>query len=234
MNVKVIGSGSSGNCYRIDDGCTAILLDAGLPLREIQKGLDFHLSDISAALISHSHGDHSKAVKDLLARGVDIYASIETLKEIGVQGPGTHPIAATVGKPFQVESFSVMPFDVHHDVRNLGYLVGSHATGERLVYITDTYYTDYTFPDVTHWMIECNYVTDILEHNVADGAIPQTVAHRIPQSHMSLETVCELFKTNDMKAAKEIYLLHCSDGNGDAERMKKAVQEIAGCPVYVA
>jgi hypothetical protein len=51
---------------------------------------------------------------------------------------------------------------------------------------------------------------------------------------MSLETVCELFRANDMSEAKEIYLLHCSDGNGDAERMKKAVQEIAGCPVYVA
>lgn len=217
----------------VSDGHTAVLLDAGLPLRAIQRGLNYHLSDITAALISHSHGDHSKAVKDLRERGIDIYASAETLKEIGIDGPGTYPVAAVCGKAFHVGTFSVMPFDVHHDVRNLGYLL-SGVNGERLVYITDTYYTDYTFPDVTHWMIECNYVTDILEHNAATGAIPQAVAHRIPQSHMSLETVCELFRANDMKAAKEIYLLHCSDGNGDAERMKKAVQEIAGCPVYVA
>lgn len=232
MDIKVLGSGSSGNCYRVSDGHTAVLLDAGLPLKEIQRGLGYHLSDIAAVFISHSHGDHAKAVRDMAKRGMDIYGSPETFKELTVSAPSMHEMQPHKGYAWR--SLLVTPFDVHHDVRNFGYLIWSNITGERLVYITDTYYTDYTFPGVTHWMIECNYVTDILEHNAAAGVIPRAVAHRIPQSHMSLETVCDLFRANDMSRAREIYLLHCSDTNGDEGRMKRAVQEIAGCPVYVA
>lgn len=221
----------------ISDGHTSVLLDAGLPFKEIQRGLGYHLSDIAAALVSHGHGDHSKAVADLASRGIEIYASEDTLQELDAVRGKFHARMATALMPrvtASIGSWQVMPFDVHHDVRNFGYLLESGITHERLVYITDTYYTDYTFPGVTHWMVECNYVTDIFERNVAAGAIPRAVAHRIPQSHMSLETVCDLFRANDMSRAREIYLLHCSDANGDEDRMKRAVQEIAGCPVYVA
>lgn len=235
MDIKVLGSGSSGNCYRVSDGQTDILLDAGLPLKEISRKLDFHLSQISGVLISHSHGDHAKAVRDLLERGMDVYGSPETFKEIGAESPNTHEIEAMPTKcAVRIGTFNALAFDVHHDVRNYGYLIYSHATDETLVYITDTYYTDFTFPLVTHWMIECNYILDILERNVESGALPRAVAHRIPQSHMSLETVCNLFRANDMRMSKEIYLIHMSDTNGDEARAKRAVQEIAGCPVYVA
>lgn len=232
MDIKVIGSGSSGNCCRISDGHTAILLDAGLPYKTILKGCNFSTADVAGALISHSHGDHTKSVRDLAMWGEDIYASPETLKEIDISGVNIHPCKNN--KVFPVGSFSVMPFDLHHDVRNFGYLIESIVTHERMVYITDTYYTDYTFPGITHWMIECNYVTEILERNRTSGAVPFAVAKRVLSSHMSLESVCKLFQANDMSTAKEIHLLHISDSNGDESRMKRAVQEIAGCPVYVA
>ena len=41
MEIKVIASGSSGNAYTISDGATTLLLDAGVPLREIQVGTGF-------------------------------------------------------------------------------------------------------------------------------------------------------------------------------------------------
>ena len=40
MEIKVIGSGSSGNCYLIDDGRTALLLDAGVPFSAVQQAMD--------------------------------------------------------------------------------------------------------------------------------------------------------------------------------------------------
>ena len=73
INIKVLASGSKGNCYLIDDGKTKLLLDAGIPFNQIQIGCDFCVSDISGCLISHKHGDHAKAIKDLIKRSINVY-----------------------------------------------------------------------------------------------------------------------------------------------------------------
>ena len=71
----MLASGSTGNCYRISDGRTSLLLDAGIPIRKIRIGCQFSLSSIAGCLITHSHGDHSKAIKDLLHVGMPVYIS---------------------------------------------------------------------------------------------------------------------------------------------------------------
>ena len=38
MELKVLGSNSEGNCYILNG---ELLLDAGVPIKEIKKGLDF-------------------------------------------------------------------------------------------------------------------------------------------------------------------------------------------------
>ena len=48
-------SGSRGNCYRITDGSTPLLLECGIQYKQIQKGCGFRLSEIRACLISHEH-----------------------------------------------------------------------------------------------------------------------------------------------------------------------------------
>lgn len=80
IDIKAIASGSSGNCYRVSDGSTALLLDAGISIYKIQQGLDFRLSEIAGALISHEHMDHAKAVPDLAKRGVLVFGPPEVAK----------------------------------------------------------------------------------------------------------------------------------------------------------
>lgn len=79
IDIKVLASGSKGNCYLIDNGETKLLLDAGIPFNQIQIGCDFHVSDISGCLVSHRHGDHAKAIKDLL-KEVLIFMVLKTYK----------------------------------------------------------------------------------------------------------------------------------------------------------
>jgi phosphoribosyl 1,2-cyclic phosphodiesterase len=55
VEVKVLASGSSGNCYLINDGRTKILLEAGIPIKKIREATGFQLSQVSGALISHCH-----------------------------------------------------------------------------------------------------------------------------------------------------------------------------------
>lgn len=232
MEIKVIGSGSSGNAYRVSDGSTSLLLDAGLPIARLRAGCDFQLSGISGALISHSHGDHIRGASGLVRMGVDLYASPETLAEGHLVGHRCHAIDPLISVP--IGTFYVKPFELHHDVRNYGYWLKSQTTGETLVYITDSYFTDYTFPGTNYWMVECNYSNEGMEQSIEKGYIPSELRNRLIQSHMSLEHLLELLRANDLTAAKAIYLLHLSDNNSNADLFKQEVQKVAACPVYVA
>lgn len=233
MKIDIISTGSQkGNAYMVSDGETSLLLDAGTTLNKIQIGCDFQLHDISACLISHQHSDHTKGMRGLAQLGVDIYASPDTLAACGVSGHRYHIISSMLH--YQIGTFMVMPFDVHHDVRNYGYQLDSMATGERLIYMTDTYYTEYTFGQPDYLMIECNYSAEAIDESIAKGYIPESLKKRLLRSHMALNTFLDLLHDNDLTRCKQIYLLHLSDNNSNEDEFKTAVQRETGCEVYVA
>jgi phosphoribosyl 1,2-cyclic phosphodiesterase len=51
---------------------------------------------------------------------------------------------------------------------------------------------------------------------------------------MSLKTVKDMLRANDLSQVKEIHLLHLSDRNSSAKLFKKEIQELTGKPVYIA
>ena len=76
IEIVPLASGSRGNCYHISDGRTPLLLECGIPYKEIQKGLNFRMSELAGCLISHEHQDHCRAVVDMMKAGVDCYMRI--------------------------------------------------------------------------------------------------------------------------------------------------------------
>ena len=54
MKIRVLASGSGGNAYTISDGATTLLLDAGIPLKEIQVATGFKVREIAGAFVTHS------------------------------------------------------------------------------------------------------------------------------------------------------------------------------------
>ena len=232
MDITVIASGSSGNAYRISDGDTALLLDAGIPLQRIKQALNFRVRDLAGCLITHAHGDHAKAAGDLAKAGVDVYTSQGTIDACRLTGHRMKPVKAL--QEVMIGTFAVLPFDVQHDAPEpLGFLLTSRRTGEKLLYFTDTYYLKYRFTGLTHIMGECNYSMDIVEQSVRNGYIPPELVPRLIKSHMSLEHFLDLLKANDLHEVKQIYLLHLSNNNSDAERFHEAVQKLTGTEVYV-
>lgn len=232
MDIKVVASGSSGNSYTVSDGATTLLLDAGIPVKQIQVAVGFQLSKIDGALITHEHKDHSKAVKDLVKLGVDVYASGGTIGACGVSSHRLHTIKAF--EELTIGTFRILPFDVEHDAAEpLGFLCTSRETSEKLLYFTDTYFVRYRFHGLTHIMAECNYTEDGLHESLDNERIDVGLAPRIIRSHMSLEHLLEMLDANDMRKVKQIYLLHLSDNNSDADRMKLEVQRHTGSEVYV-
>lgn len=227
IKIDVYASGSKGNCYRISDGETDLLLECGISARDILKSIDFGVSLIEGCLISHEHGDHSKSVKDMLRLGFEVYASSGTFGALGVSGRHCHPVQA--GKAFRIGTFDVFPFETEHDAAEpLGFVITSKSTGERLLFFTDTYYVRYVFRNVNYIMGECNYSERTMRPD-----LERSRKDRLFESHMSLEHLIELLGHYDMTQVKQIYLLHLSDDNSDEELFKREVQRATGVEVYV-
>ena len=164
--------------------------------------------------------------------GIDCYMSRGTAEALGLSGHRLHIIKAK--QQFRIGTWTVLPFDTQHDAQEpLGFLL-ANQDGEKLLYVTDTCYVKYRFHGLTHVAIECNYSLDILKRNVEAGTVPKELKSRILKSHFSLENVKEFLKANDLSKVQEIWLLHMSNGNSDAERFKREVQELTGKPTYIA
>lgn len=188
------------------------------------------MSSLAGCLVSHSHGDHSRAVPDLMKYGVDCYMSRATADETGFNGHRLRVIEPL--NPFRIGTWTVLPFDTVHDVSNLGFLL---VNGDvRILYLTDTAFCRYRFNGLTHVLIEANFSHEILRQNLHDGHFPMAHYVRVLKNHMSLRQAIETMKANDLSQVQEIHLLHLSDGNSDEAAFKAAVQRQCGKPVYVA
>jgi phosphoribosyl 1,2-cyclic phosphodiesterase len=232
MDIKIIASGSTGNATKISDGASSLLLDAGINIKRLQSETGFTLSSLAGCFITHEHGDHSKAVKDLAKLGINVYSSRGTFDKLKLSGHRFREMNSM--ETVTVGSFNVMAFDVVHDCAEpLGFLIESKVTGEKLLYFSDTAYIKYTFTGLTHIIAECNHGDHELRESVRNEIIDRTLAKRIVQNHMSLERFVKFLNANDMSKVKQVYLIHLSDNNSNAERFKKMVQQITGTEVYV-
>ncbi|MCY7816891.1 MBL fold metallo-hydrolase [Bacillus haynesii] len=231
IEIEALSSSSKGNCYRITDGKTPLLLECGISFKQMQKSFQFKMSQFAGCLVSHEHGDHCKAIKEVLKAGIDCYMSPGTAEAIGISHNRIKPVP--VKQPFKVGSWSIMPFDVQHDVAEpYGYLL-ANQDGDKLLFATDTYYIRYKFPGLTHIMVECNYSIDILNENIESGRTPAFMKKRLLRSHFSLENVKEFLKANDLRKVQEIWLLHLSDSNSDGQLFKNEIAKLTGRVVHV-
>ena len=235
--IKPIASGSTGNCYLIGDGTTQILIDAGISTKVIKKACGFQLSSVSGCLISHEHLDHASHAKDLIPYGIEIYTGQGTIDALAgtraaLSGPYVHPVKA-MGQ-FRIGSLEILPFDVEHDAREpLGFLIQSRETGEKLLYFTDTFYLKYRFSGVSYLMAECNYTMERLKEAVREGITPAYRIDRLAHSHMSLETLEDMIRANDMSSLRQVWLMHLSKDHSQEQVMKERIQRLTGAEVYV-
>lgn len=224
IDIRIIASGSSGNCYLIKDGDKKILIDPGIRFKLIQKALNFDVTGLDFVLLSHEHKDHSYSISDFINRNIPVLTSTGTANALAIP---YEPLVSE--KEVGFSAWKVLPFQTHHDaIEPLGFLILT-PSGSKIFYATDTYYISYKFSGVTHFLVECNYSKEIMEKN---DLIPPNVKIRILTSHFELSNVKEFFRNQDLSATIAIYLLHLSDANSDQERFIREIQAITGKPVY--
>jgi phosphoribosyl 1,2-cyclic phosphodiesterase len=234
MNIQVLASGSSGNCYWVSDSETHLLIEAGIARKKIGEYIHRHqLPGVDACLLSHGHQDHSRCVKDLLRMGIDTCMSEGTAEALGISD---RIQILNAGHSVVIASWDVTAFKIEHDAPDpLGFILQSSHTGERLCYATDTMFIPPHYGDgCTHLMLEANYSLDKIKDNVQSGDVDRAVKHRVLWNHQSIETVLKFLRETDRSRLREVVLLHLSDANSDEVEFRKAVAEIVGVPVRVA
>ncbi len=230
MHVTTLATGSTGNCYKIECQGSALLIECGIPYKQIQKELAFDLSDIQACLISHEHLDHAKSVSEILDRGIDVYMSTGTQDVLDINHHRLKNIDSKETKT--IGDFLVMAFEVKHDAMDpLGFYIKHIKTKETLLFITDSYYSPYVFNNVDIMMLECNYINELMQNHLQE--LSPKLKRRVRLSHMELETLKDFLRKCNLTKTKKIYLIHLSDNNSDENRMKKEIQILTGKEVIV-
>jgi len=233
MNLKVLGSSSKGNSYILETPTGKLILDAGVPFRDILIGIKHKIEDVRGCLVTHSHGDHIKAASQLMDSAIDVYMTKGTADAKETKHHRLRIIEAE--KQFSTGDFVVLPFHTEHDCNgSVGYLIQYRPTGEKLLFATDTYYVRYRFLGVNYFLIECNYIHDILIENVIEGTVPEFLMKRLQRSHFSLANLKVFFRANDLKTVRKIVLIHLSDGNSDPLRMRAEIEDLTRKEVEIA
>lgn len=214
MKLRCLGSGSSGNCYILENDSEALVIEAGIPFMTVKKALDFNISKIVGVVVSHSHRDHAKYASEYEKAGIPVFRPYESDLERQVR---------TYGK-FVIKSFPLV-----HDVPCRGFLI-RHPEMGKVLYASDTEYIKYRFQNLNHILVEANYSRKYLKE---DGAGSEKRAH-VLQGHMEIATACDFLLANNSPNLQNVVLLHMSAINSDPEEFVAEAGKVVQCPVWAA
>jgi phosphoribosyl 1,2-cyclic phosphodiesterase len=233
MKLQIIGTGSKGNSYILSNENEALLIECGVNIKEIKKALNFDLKKVVGCIVSHEHQDHCKSVKEISNLGIRVYSGLKTLLAMGLNS--SYKCFMIVPKEsFFIGNFKILAFDVKHDAAEpLGFLI-EHPDCGKVLFLTDTYYCQYTFKGLNNIIIEANYSKEIIDRKFGAESGKEFLRNRILQSHFSLANCKDMLAANDLSKVNNIVLIHLSDSNSNEIQFQKEVAELTGKNVTVA
>lgn len=219
MILKTIGSGSSGNCHLLtaSNGET-LILDCGVPISEIKKGLNWNIKDVVGVLCTHKHLDHSKSVNDFKAMGIPVCKPYETLL--------MNQFLAN--SYFTVRTFDLTTVDGRWTHTNAdgsecpcyGFLI-THPEMGKMLYITDTELIKWRFKDINHILLGVNYDKDLIDRDNTGKA------NHVFRGHLSIDTACDFVKANYSDSLQNVIMCHLSSENADRDSFIEKMKKVA-------
>jgi phosphoribosyl 1,2-cyclic phosphodiesterase len=240
MYIYVLASSSAGNCICLDDGNSSILIDAGIPYKNIVNRLNEMggvPETIQCAFCSHEHGDHVKGVPGLLDHGVETYATEgtingweRTLKKAGIPGNKINYNSQVI---LDNSNFVVTPFRTSHDTPEpCGFMI---KNGDfKMGFFTDTgmlkhkQIDDLRTCDVV--FCESNHDPDILRNGTYPDFLKARIASKV--GHLSNQCALEIIKQFDNEVPY-IIIGHLSESNNIPEKAFNLVRENIDDNVYL-
>ncbi len=229
MKLIVVSSNSSGNSYALQaDTGEILLLEAGVPLKEVKKAIGYQTSKIVGCVTSHAHQDHAKCIPEYIKAGITVSSNDEVAaKYLGVD-------TMLEGTTYGFGGFRVAPFLVEHDAKNFGYII-FHPECKSIFFATDCYNLKQKIRGCKTYLMECNYKDSLLQKAVDEGKTPASQADRIRLSHMSLAHAVEFLQQCEAeKTARQVVLIHGSSRHLNPGTVVVKFQQVLGVPTYYA
>ncbi len=222
MKLICIGSSSKGNAYALVHKNEILLLEAGCPMWEVKKAINWKISHVVGCVITHQHGDHIGKIVDYCKEGFPIYSSDETAKHIE-DVYGEKIIGVTEFQCIGMGGFVVQPFKLpHNGIPNFGYLIEHEAMG-KLLFMTDMEFCPYDFSglSINHLVIEANYDMELV-----DTSIPN-YAHKL-LGHCSIQTACGIIEKNCTPGLRNVVLCHLGAFSDEIDFRHQAMRACGG------
>lgn len=232
MKLIVLGSSSAGNGYLLTNGKETLVVECGCKFYDIKKALNFELTEKIFAVVSHEHLDHSKYAKEYIQAGIPTYMSKDTKESLKIQN---NHFCKTMEHNFGeiMGGFTVLPFELKHDVKCFGFLI-HHSEIGKLLFVTDTHYIPYKFNGLRNILIECNYSDDLINDSANFSNSVSAIKSRVINSHLNIDTVKLFLSMTDLSNVENIVLLHLSNSNSNAEDFNNDICMHTGKSVYIA
>lgn len=232
MLVSVLCSGSEGNCTYVESDDLKILIDLGMTNKYITERLaelGVDSSEINCIIMTHTHNDHTKAIKTFIKKNhpqivltEGMLEDLDFLKEYDnlLISDGRLEYGKTVIEPFKTS---------HDAVDSRGYLIENGESS--VVYMTDTGYLNQRYfkklYDKNIYIMEANHDVEML----MNGSYQKWLKARILSDHGHLSNNAAGFYLSKLIGphTKKVYLAHLSKENNTPEEalstVRKTLQE---------
>lgn len=220
MLVSVLASGSKGNSTLITTDRVKILIDAGKNQKYLETALNqinLSLRDIDYILITHTHADHTSALKTI----VKSYKPTIVLTELMYQDLDylkNYENILFLTDNLELEDLVIDNIKTSHDTSDSrGYIITQGNSS--VVQITDTGYLNQKYfkklQNKTIYIFESNHNIEMLMH----GRYPKWLKARVSSDvgHLSNESSAFYLTKLIGENTKEIILAHLSEENNTPE-----------------
>lgn len=238
--ITSLNSGSNGNCYYVGNEKEAILVDAGISCREIEKRikrLGLSISKVKAVFVSHEHKDHIRGLPVLVNKyRLPVYITAATLMHTRLRLEKKLVMPFTAHEPIVIGGLNIIAFPKFHDACDpYNFIVSCNN-------IKVGVFTDIGVP-CTHLInhfkqchaafLETNYDDTMLEQ----GSYPYFLKNRIRggSGHLSNKQALELFIAHKPKFMSHLFLSHISKNNNCPQLVQQLFNQHAnGVKMIVA
>lgn len=212
MRLICISSSSSGNGYLLTNGKETLIIEMGMPFKEVKKVLDFDISSIVGAVCSHTHGDHFHYHKEYEQAGIDLFTPWKYDKDLAIFGG------------FRIQAFPVP----HNGTPCYGFVIWHKEITGCLIFATDLEYCQFKFDKLkpSTIAIEANYSMDLVSKDA------ENYGH-VLMGHMSIDSACDFIRANQTDGLKNVLLLHLSGRNAKPDLFRELAQAATGDDVNV-
>lgn len=228
MQVVILASGSEGNATYIETKEVKLLIDLGRNAKYIKEKLEsINVSpeEIDYILISHTHKDHTSALKTFVNRyKTTVLLSQKMFYEL--EDVKSYENIVIYEDDIYLKDIKIKTIKSSHDAPDARNFIIENK-GESIVYVTDTGYVNRKYFDILKdkeiYLFESNHDIEML----LNGPYPKWLKTRVIGSYGHLSNKDSAFYLSKLIGphTKKIVLMHLSHINNTKEKALEMIEE---------